>query len=209
MQVTTEAHTEPLRASLMSEIPEPALGSDEAGDPPSSPPQVEVQATTGTHIEPLKASPMNEMPKSTNASITTVKHKQSLASAHEVADRPSPPNQVEGPNTACDTTVAHTEPPRASPTIMEPNATTEPTNPTINRAESTLGSDTTTSVQQTGESTICLGNHVTEHDETSDLNDEILAYSPGEMHSPGEFDLNNTVMTSMPASSSSPHPLDA
>ena len=119
------------------------------------------------------------------------------------------PNQVTGPDTACDTTGAHTEPPRASPTITEPNATTDPTNPTINRAESTLGSNTTTSVQQTGESTIHPGNHVTKHDETSDSDDEILAYSPGEMHSPGEFDLNITVMTSMPASSSSPHPLDA
>ena len=87
--------------------------------------------------------------------------------------------------------------------------TTEPTNPTINRAKSTLGSDTTTSVQQTGESTTRLGNHVAEHDETSDLDDEILAYSPGEMHSLSDFDLNNIVMTSMPASSSSPHPLDA
>ena len=87
--------------------------------------------------------------------------------------------------------------------------TIEPSNPTINRAESTLGSDTTTSVQQTRESTIHLGNHFTEHDETSDSNDEILAYSPGEIHSPSEFDLNSTVMTSMPASSSSPHPSDA
>ena len=38
VQVTTEAHIEPLRASPMPEIPEPASGSDEAGDPPSSPP---------------------------------------------------------------------------------------------------------------------------------------------------------------------------
>ena len=91
-----------------------------------------MQATTGTHIEPLKASPMNEMPKSTNASITTVKHKQSLASAHEAADRPSPPNQVEGPDTVCYAIGAHIEPPRASPIIAEPDATTEPTNPTIN-----------------------------------------------------------------------------
>ena len=87
--------------------------------------------------------------------------------------------------------------------------TTEPTNPTINRAKSTLGSDTTTSVQETGESTIRPGNHFTKHDETSNSDDEILAYSPGEMHSPGEFNLNSTVMTSMPASSSSPHPSDA
>jgi len=163
----------------------------------------------GTHIEPLGASPPIEVPKPANASITTVEHKQSLALAHEAADRPSLPNQVEGPDTMCDATGAHTEPPRASPTITEPDATIEPTNPTINRAESTPGSDTTTSVQQTGESTIRLGNHFTEHDETSDLDDEILAYSPGEMHSPGKFDLNNTIMTLMPTLSSSPHPLDA
>ena len=108
----------------------------------------------------------------------------------------------------CDAIGAHTEPPRASPTIAEPDATTEPTNPTINRVESTLGSNTTTLVQQTRESTIHLGNHVTEHDETSDSDNEILAYSLGEMHSPGEFDLNSTIMTSMPASSSSPNPSD-
>ena len=75
MQVTTEAHTEPLRASPTPEIPEPASGSNEAGDPPSLPPLVEVQATTGTHTEPLRASLMIEMSKTTNASITTVKHK--------------------------------------------------------------------------------------------------------------------------------------
>jgi len=116
-----------------------------------------VQAATGAHTEPLRASPMNKMPEPANASITTVKHKQSLALAHEAADRPSPPNQVGGLDTTCDTTGAHKEPPRASPTIVEPDATTEPTNPTINRAESTPGSDTTTSVQQTGESTIRPG----------------------------------------------------
>ena len=87
------------------------------------------------------------MPKPANASITTVEHKQSLASAHEAADQPSPPNQVKGLDTMCDATGAHTEPPRASPTIAEPDVTTEPTNPTINRAELTPGSDTTTSVQ--------------------------------------------------------------
>ena len=75
MQATTEAHIEPLRAYPMPEIPEPALGPDEVGDPPSSPPQVEVQAATGTHIEPLGASPMTEMPEPANASITTVEHK--------------------------------------------------------------------------------------------------------------------------------------
>ena len=48
-----------------------------------------MQAATGTHIELLGASPMNEMPEPTNVSITTVKHKQSSASSHEVADRPS------------------------------------------------------------------------------------------------------------------------
>ena len=124
MQVAMKAHTEPLKASPMPKIPEPALGSDEAGDPPSLPPQVKVQAAIGTHTEPLGASPMNEMPEPANASITTVEHKQSSASAHEAVDQPSPPNQVKGLDTVCDTTRAHTEPPRASPTIAKPNATT-------------------------------------------------------------------------------------
>ena len=75
---------------------------------------------------------MIEMPKPANANITIVEHKQSLASTHEAADRPSLPNQVEGTDTACDTTRSHIEPPRASPTITKPDATTEPTNPTIN-----------------------------------------------------------------------------
>ena len=131
----------------MPEIPELASGPDEAGDPPSSPPQVKVQATTRTHTKPLRASPTSEMSEPANASITTFEHKQSSASAHEAADRLSPPNQVEGQYTTCDAIGAHTEPPRASPTIAEPNATIELTNPTINIAESTLGSDTTTSVQ--------------------------------------------------------------
>jgi len=123
-----------------------ALGPDQAGDPPSSPPQVEVQVAMGTHTEPLGASPMIKMLEPANASITTVEHKQSLASGHEAADRPSPPNQVKGLDTTCDATGKHTEPPRASSTIAKPNATTEPTNPTINRAELTLGSNTTTLV---------------------------------------------------------------
>ena len=46
VQVTMEAHIEPLRASPTLEIPRPASGSDEVGDPPSSSPQVEVQAAT-------------------------------------------------------------------------------------------------------------------------------------------------------------------
>ena len=86
MHVTTEAHIEPLRASPTPEIPELASGSDEAGDPPSLPPQVKVQATMGTHTEPLEASPMTEMLEPANASITIVKHKQSSASAHEAVD---------------------------------------------------------------------------------------------------------------------------
>ena len=105
---------------------------------------------------------MTEMPEPTNVSITTVKHKQSLALAHEAADQSSPPNQVKGPDTACDAIGAHTEPPMASPITVEPDATIEPTNPTINRAESTLGFDTTTLVQQIEESTIRPGNHFTE-----------------------------------------------
>ena len=86
MQATTEAHTKPLKASPMPEIHELALGPDEAGDPPSLPPHVEVQATMGTHIEPLGASPTTEIPKPANASITIVEHKQSSASTHEAAD---------------------------------------------------------------------------------------------------------------------------
>jgi len=74
VQAAMEAHTEPLRASPMPEIPEPASGSDEAGDPASSPPLVEVQAATGTHTEPLGASPTTEIPKPTNASITIAEH---------------------------------------------------------------------------------------------------------------------------------------
>ena len=78
----------------MPEIPEPALGSDEVGDPPYSPPQVKVQATTGTHTEPLGASPMTEMPKPANASITIVEHKQSSALAHKVAKSIQAPSWV-------------------------------------------------------------------------------------------------------------------
>ena len=70
-----EAHIEPLRASPMPKIPEPALGPNEAGGPPSLPPQVKVQATTGTHREPLRASPTTKMPEPANASITIVEHK--------------------------------------------------------------------------------------------------------------------------------------
>ena len=114
MQVTTEAHTKPLRASPMPDIPKPASCPDKAGDPPSSPPQVEVQAAMGTHTEPLEAPATIDMHELVNASSTIVKHKQSLASAHEAADRPSHPSQVKGLDTACNATGAHTEPPRAS-----------------------------------------------------------------------------------------------
>jgi len=69
VHVTTEAHIEPLRASPTPEIPELASGSDEAGDPPSSPPQVEVQAATGAHTEPLGACPTTKMNELANASI--------------------------------------------------------------------------------------------------------------------------------------------
>jgi hypothetical protein len=84
-------------------------------------------------------------------SPTATPHKQSLASSpNEAADRPSSSNQVEGADTiVCDGTGAHTEPSRAYQTIAV--AETEPTNATVNSLESTLGSDTTTSVQQTGE----------------------------------------------------------
>ena len=40
-----------------------ALGLDRAGDPPSSPPQVEVQVATEAHIEPLRASPTPDIPE--------------------------------------------------------------------------------------------------------------------------------------------------
>ena len=73
-----------------------------------------MQAATRTHTEPLGVSPMNEMPKPANSSITIVEHKQSSVLAHEAADRPSLPNQVEGPDTMCDAIGAHTEPLRAS-----------------------------------------------------------------------------------------------
>ena len=66
MQAAIGTHTEPLRASPTPEIPEPASGSNEAGDPPSLPPQVEVQAVIGTHTEPLRAFPMTELPEPTN-----------------------------------------------------------------------------------------------------------------------------------------------
>ena len=69
------AHIELLRASPTHEIPELALGSDEAGGPPSLPSQVKVQTTAGTHKEPLRASSTTEMPEPANASITTVEHK--------------------------------------------------------------------------------------------------------------------------------------
>ena len=39
-----------------------ASGPNQAGDPPSSPPQVEVQATTEAHTEPLRVSLMPEIP---------------------------------------------------------------------------------------------------------------------------------------------------
>ena len=40
-----------------------ASGPNQAGDPPSSPPHVEVQATMEAHIEPLRASPMPKIPE--------------------------------------------------------------------------------------------------------------------------------------------------
>ena len=55
-----------------------ALGLDQAGDPPSSPPQVEVQATTEAHIEPLRASPMPKIP-------------EPALGSDEVSDPPSSP----------------------------------------------------------------------------------------------------------------------
>ena len=40
-----------------------ALGPDQASDPPSSPPPVEVQVTMEAHIEPFRASPMPDIPE--------------------------------------------------------------------------------------------------------------------------------------------------
>ena len=40
-----------------------ALGPDQAGDPPSSPHQVEVQVTMEAHIDLLRASPTPKIPK--------------------------------------------------------------------------------------------------------------------------------------------------
>ena len=78
------------------------------------------------------------------SSITIVKHKQSSTSAHEVADRPSLPTQVEGLDTMCDTIGAHIEPPMASPMVVVLDTSIEPSNTTINRLESTLGCDIST-----------------------------------------------------------------
>ena len=40
-----------------------ALGPDQAGNPPSSPPQVKAQVTIEAHTEPLRASLMLEIPE--------------------------------------------------------------------------------------------------------------------------------------------------
>ena len=45
-----------------------ASGPDQASDPPSSPPQVEVQVTTEAHIEPLRASPTPRIPEPASSS---------------------------------------------------------------------------------------------------------------------------------------------
>ena len=55
-----------------------ALGHDQADDPPSSPPQVEVQVTMEAHIEPLRASPMPKIP-------------EPALGSNEVGDPPSSP----------------------------------------------------------------------------------------------------------------------
>ena len=76
-----------------------ASGPDQAGDPPSSPSQVEVQVTMEAHIEPLRASPMPEIPEPASGS-------------DEAGDPPSSPPQVE----VQDAMGTHTEPLGASPT---------------------------------------------------------------------------------------------
>ena len=61
----TTVHTElPITTTLHKQSS--ALGPDQAGDPPSSPPQVEVQVTTEAHIEPLRASPTPKIPEPTS-----------------------------------------------------------------------------------------------------------------------------------------------
>ena len=91
-----------------------ASGPNQAGDPPSSPPQVKVQATMEAHTEPLRASPMPKIPKP-------------ALGPDEAGDPPSSPPQVE----VQATTGTHTEPLGASPTTEIP----KPTNASITIAE--------------------------------------------------------------------------
>ena len=94
----TTIHTElPIAMTLHKQSS--ALGPDQASDPPSSPPQVEVQVAMASHIEPLRASPTPEIPKLALGS-------------DEVGDPPSSPPQVE----VQAATGTHTEPLGASPT---------------------------------------------------------------------------------------------
>ena len=108
------AHIELLRASPMPEIPELALGSDEAGGPPSLPSQVKVQVTMEADTEPLKASPMPQY-----LSQLQILMRQVIP--------PSSPPQVEVQASMG----THIEPPRASPMIEMP----EPTNASITIVE--------------------------------------------------------------------------
>jgi len=58
----TTVHIE-LPIAMMLHKQSSALGPKLASDPPSSPPQVEVQVTTEAHIEPLRVSSMPKIPK--------------------------------------------------------------------------------------------------------------------------------------------------
>jgi hypothetical protein len=95
---STTVHTESPIAALQKQSS--PLGPDQAGDPPSSPPQIKVQATTEAHTEPLRASPPPEISEPANACISTVKHNQSSPIAHEAADRNTAVHTV----THCDAT---------------------------------------------------------------------------------------------------------
>ena len=87
-----------------------ALGLDQASDPPSSPPQVEVQVAMEANTEPLRASPMPEIP-------------EPALGSNEAGDPPSLPPQVEVQATMG----THTKPLEASPT----NEMLEPANASI------------------------------------------------------------------------------
>ena len=91
-----------------------ASDPDQASDPPSSPPQVEVQVTMEAHTKPLWASPMPEIP-------------EPALGSNEAGDPPSSPPQVK----VQATTGTHTEPLGASRMNQMP----EPANASITIVE--------------------------------------------------------------------------